>query len=116
MRKLTPGRFSAGVVVLLFLLLPWQLSADPATNVNLWGLVISGLTALYVIKGGMYSVVFTEVLQAALGAGRCLVALDRGPEAVGWLDQARSTFGALGARPLAAEADRFLGHARGEGS
>jgi tetratricopeptide (TPR) repeat protein len=54
--------------------------------------------------------------QAALGAGRCLVALDRGPEAVGWLDQARSTFGALGARPLAAEADRFLGHARGEGS
>jgi solute:Na+ symporter, SSS family len=52
--------------------LPWQLAADPATNVNLWGLVISGLTAVYVIKGGMYSVVFTEVLQAALKTVACV--------------------------------------------
>ncbi|MDH5551632.1 MAG: sodium:solute symporter, partial [Gemmatimonadota bacterium] len=43
--------------------LPWQLSADPATNVNLYGLIITGITTLYVVKGGMFSVVFTEVLQ-----------------------------------------------------
>jgi SSS family solute:Na+ symporter len=43
--------------------LPWQLAADPATNEIWYGLIITGLTALYVIKGGMYSVVFTEVLQ-----------------------------------------------------
>jgi SSS family solute:Na+ symporter len=43
--------------------LPWHLSADPATNVKLWGLLIIGLTTIYVVKGGMFSVVFTEMLQ-----------------------------------------------------
>jgi SSS family solute:Na+ symporter len=43
--------------------LPWQLSADPATNVNLYGILITAITTLYVVKGGMFSVVFTEVLQ-----------------------------------------------------
>jgi len=43
--------------------LPWELSADPATNEILYGLIFTSLTAVYVIKGGMYSVVFTEVLQ-----------------------------------------------------
>src|SRR5688572_19292429 len=52
--------------------LPWQLAADGATNVNLWGLVISGLTGLYVIRGGLYSVVFTEVLQAAHKTVACV--------------------------------------------
>src|SRR5262245_50497449 len=52
--------------------LPWQLSSDPVTNVNLWGLLITTLTALYVVKGGMYSVVFTEVLQAALKTVACI--------------------------------------------
>jgi solute:Na+ symporter, SSS family len=50
------GKFAAAF-------LPWQLSADPVTNTNLWGLVITAITTLYVVKGGMYSVVFTEVLQ-----------------------------------------------------
>jgi Na+/proline symporter len=50
------GKFAAAF-------LPWQLSLDPATNVNLWGLLITAITTLYVVKGGMFSVVFTEVLQ-----------------------------------------------------
>ena len=43
--------------------LPFELSADPAMNEVLYGLIITGLTTIYVVKGGMYSVVFTEVLQ-----------------------------------------------------
>lgn len=43
--------------------LPWQLSADPDWNVYLYGLAITAVTTLYVVKGGMFSVVFTEVLQ-----------------------------------------------------
>jgi SSS family solute:Na+ symporter len=50
------GKFAAAF-------LPWQLSADPTTNVNLWGLLITAITTIYVVKGGMFSVVFTEVLQ-----------------------------------------------------
>ena len=38
------GKFAAAF-------LPWQLSADPAVNVQLWGLVIVGITTLYVVKG-----------------------------------------------------------------
>lgn len=39
------------------ILLPWQLSADT------YALIILAITTLYVVKGGMYSVVLTEVLQ-----------------------------------------------------
>ncbi|HXB26588.1 MAG TPA: sodium:solute symporter family protein [Gemmatimonadaceae bacterium] len=46
--------------------LPWQLSADPGTNVKLWGCLIIAITTLYVVKGGMFSVVSTELLQFAL--------------------------------------------------
>ena len=46
--------------------LPWQLSVDPAMNEIYYGLIFTGLTTLYVVKGGMYSVVFTEVLQYAI--------------------------------------------------
>lgn len=42
---------------------PFHLSADPATNELYYGLIITAFTTLYVVKGGMYSVVFTEVLQ-----------------------------------------------------
>jgi class 3 adenylate cyclase/tetratricopeptide (TPR) repeat protein len=48
--------------------------------------------------------------QAALGAGRCLVALGRHREAVARLDEARRTFDALRAGPLLADADRILAH------
>lgn len=43
--------------------IPYQFSADPATNEIFYGLIITSLTTIYVVKGGMFSVVFTEVLQ-----------------------------------------------------
>ena len=46
--------------------LPWALSADPTTNAKLWGLAIIAITTLYVAKGGMFSVVFTEILQFSI--------------------------------------------------
>jgi len=58
------GKFAAAF-------LPWQLSADPSRNVTYYGLLIVGLTTVYVVKGGMYSVVFTEVLQAILKTVAC---------------------------------------------
>lgn len=50
------GKFAAAF-------LPYQLSQDPAINVNLWGLLVTAITTVYVVKGGMFSVVFTELLQ-----------------------------------------------------
>ncbi len=52
--------------------LPWQLSPDPAMNVNYYGLIITALTTLYVVKGGMFSVVFTEVLQFGIMTVACV--------------------------------------------
>jgi Na+/proline symporter len=52
--------------------LPWQLSTDPEWNTNLYGLIISALTTLYVVKGGMFSVVFTEVFQFVVMTIGCL--------------------------------------------
>jgi len=52
--------------------IPWQLSADPALNANLYGLIITALTTLYVVKGGMFSVVFTEVLQFVIMTVACI--------------------------------------------
>jgi Na+/proline symporter len=52
--------------------LPWQLSTDPITNVNLYGLIITAITTLYVVKGGMFSVVFTEVLQFLVMTVACV--------------------------------------------
>lgn len=42
---------------------PWRFSADPHINDKIYGLIVVGLTTLYSVKGGMYSVVVTEVLQ-----------------------------------------------------
>ena|GEM_PF-13489 len=39
---------------------------NPVTNANLYALILMGLTAAYVVKGGMFSVVITEVLQFTL--------------------------------------------------
>jgi solute:Na+ symporter, SSS family len=59
------GKFAAAF-------LPWELSSDPTTNVNLWGLLITAITTLYVVKGGMFSVVFTEVLQFCIMTVACV--------------------------------------------
>ncbi|MGA3026626.1 MAG: sodium:solute symporter family protein [Bryobacteraceae bacterium] len=50
------GKFAASF-------LPWQLSADASLNANLYALILISITAIYVIKGGMISVVITEVIQ-----------------------------------------------------
>lgn len=50
------GKFAAAF-------LPWELSADATQNEIFYGLIFTILTTLYVVKGGMFSVVFTEVLQ-----------------------------------------------------
>lgn len=59
------GKFAATFI-------PLHLSSDPATNVNLWGLAITAVTTLYVVKGGMFSVVFTEVLQFFIMTAACI--------------------------------------------
>ncbi len=55
------GFIGIGKFAVVFL--PFELSADSTTNEIYYGLIFTFLTAIYVIKGGMYSVVFTEVLQ-----------------------------------------------------
>lgn len=52
--------------------LPWQLSADPYWNDIFYGLIITALTTVYVVKGGMFSVVFTEVLQFFIMTIACI--------------------------------------------
>jgi Na+/proline symporter len=46
----------------------WMVSSESA-----YGLIICGLTTLYTVKGGMYSVVATEVLQFIIMTISCLV-------------------------------------------
>src|SRR4051794_38595865 len=48
------GKFAATM-------LPCQLSSDPHVNDNLCGLIITAITTIYVVKGGMLMVVLTEV-------------------------------------------------------
>ena len=59
------GKFAATFV-------PFALSADPGTNANYYGLIITALTTVYVVKGGMYSVVLTEILQFVIMTVACI--------------------------------------------
>ncbi len=59
------GKFAA-------IFLPWELHIDPHTNEVIYGLIITALTAIYVVKGGMVSVVFTEVLQFLIMTVACV--------------------------------------------
>lgn len=43
--------------------IPYQFSADPLLNDKIYGVAIVALTTVYSVKGGMYSVVVTEILQ-----------------------------------------------------
>lgn len=52
---------------------PFAFSPDPLTNDKIHGVVIVALTTLYMVKGGMYSVVLTEVLQFILMTVVCVV-------------------------------------------
>ncbi len=46
--------------------LPWHFVADPGANENIYALILIGITTFYVVKGGMFSVVITEVMQFTL--------------------------------------------------
>ncbi|CAN5156715.1 Na+:solute symporter [soil metagenome] len=59
------GKFAAAF-------LPYELSADPQINVYYYGLIITAITTVYVVKGGMFSVVFTEVLQFGIMTVACI--------------------------------------------
>lgn len=53
------GKFAAG-------LLPWHFTGNPTgilTDDNIYAMILMGFTSLYAIKGGMVSVVITEVMQ-----------------------------------------------------
>jgi Na+/proline symporter len=53
------GKFAA-------IMLPWHFTSQTTgiyTDANIYAIIILGLTSLYVIKGGMVSVVITEVMQ-----------------------------------------------------
>ena len=50
------GKFAA-------IFFPYEFSADARTNAACYGLILTFFTTLYTVKGGMFSVVFTEVLQ-----------------------------------------------------
>ncbi|GEA09947.1 sodium:solute symporter family protein [Alteromonas sp. KUL49] len=62
----------AGIGKFAAVFLPWELHADPRTNEIIYGLILTFLTGLYVIKGGMVSVVFTEVLQFVIMTFACI--------------------------------------------
>ena len=59
------GKFAAAF-------LPYELAADPDTNAIYYGLIITAITTAYVVKGGMFSVVFTEVLQFFIMTIACI--------------------------------------------
>ena len=59
------GKFAA-------VFMPWQLSADSHMNDVYYGLIVTAITTLYVVKGGMFSVVFTEVLQFFMMTIACI--------------------------------------------
>ncbi|HEY6564626.1 MAG TPA: hypothetical protein VIY86_09030, partial [Pirellulaceae bacterium] len=52
--------------------LPWTLAEDPRLNEQWYGLIVTALTTLYVVKGGMLSVVVTEVMQYVLMTIACV--------------------------------------------
>ena len=64
------GKFSV-------MFLPWDLSASIfgifISSERMYALLIMGITTLYVVKGGMYSVVLTEVLQFIVMTISCVI-------------------------------------------
>ena len=68
--------FFEGIGKFCVLVLPWDLSWSlgelSLTSAHSYALLMCGFTALYTIKGGMYSVVVTEVLQFVVMTISCL--------------------------------------------
>jgi Na+/proline symporter len=62
----------AGVGKFAAMFLPWQFSPDPVTNANWYATGLMLITAIYVVAGGMYSVVVTELLQFVVMTVSCI--------------------------------------------
>lgn len=66
-----------GIGKFAVMFMPWDLSATLAgihiTSERMYALLIMGITTLYVVKGGMYSVVITEVLQFLVMTVACII-------------------------------------------
>lgn len=82
--------------------LPFALSPDPQQNEIYYGLIIVALTSLYVIKGGMFSVVITEVMQFIIMTVACV--------AVAAIAMAQVSPETLAAMTPAGWADPFFGY------
>ena len=66
-----------GIGKFAVIFLPWDMSTQIGSllisSERMYALIIMGVTTLYVIKGGMYSVVLTEVLQFIIMTVACLI-------------------------------------------
>jgi solute:Na+ symporter, SSS family len=62
----------AGVGKFAAMFLPWQFSPDPVANANWYATGLMLITAVYVVAGGMYSVVVTELLQFVVMTVSCV--------------------------------------------
>lgn len=91
--------FFVGIGKFAAIFLPWNLSFGLINSEQMYALIIMLITAIYTIKGGMYSVVFTEVLQFVIMTISCLV--------VGWIAFANVAPEQLGAVTPAGWKDLF---------
>lgn len=60
-----------GIGKLAAAFLPFQFSVDPQINDKIYALILVAATTIYAVKGGMYSVVLTEVLQFFVMIAAC---------------------------------------------
>jgi len=69
--------FFEGIGKFAIMILPWDLSADlgfmTLTSANSYALIIIGVTTLYTLKGGMFSVVAADVFQFVIMTVSCLI-------------------------------------------
>lgn len=69
--------FFEGIGKFAIMILPWDLSADlgfmTLTSANSYALLIIGVTTLYTLKGGMFSVVAADVFQFTIMTVSCLI-------------------------------------------
>ncbi len=67
----------AGVGKFSEIFFPWNLETNigafTLSSANMYAIIIMAITTLYVIKGGMYSVVFTEVMQFIIMTAACIM-------------------------------------------
>ncbi len=66
-----------GIGKFAVIFLPWDIGTEIGSlyisSERMYALIIMGITTLYVIKGGMYSVVLTEVLQFLIMTIACII-------------------------------------------